>query len=118
MKFKIDENLPQEFANVLRDKGHDAVTVLQEGLTGIPDGDLFAVCQNEDRILVSLDTDFSDIRLYPPGKGPGVLVFRLASHDKQRLLVMLGKILGAFEQEPIHQRLWIVSDDGIRIRES
>jgi len=29
MKFKIDENLPQEFATVLRDNGHDAVTVLQ-----------------------------------------------------------------------------------------
>jgi len=37
MKFKVDENLPVEVAEVLRDAGHDAVTVVEEGLGGRED---------------------------------------------------------------------------------
>ncbi len=34
MKFKIDENLPQEVAAVLRGSGHDAVSVFDQALSG------------------------------------------------------------------------------------
>ena len=37
MKFKIDENLPVEVANLLTEQGHDALTVFQEHLDGAPD---------------------------------------------------------------------------------
>lgn len=32
MKFKLDENLPGEGVHILRAAGHDAVTVLDQGL--------------------------------------------------------------------------------------
>ena len=34
MRFKIDENLPVEAAELLRQAGHDAVTVLEQHLGG------------------------------------------------------------------------------------
>ena len=34
MKFKIDENLPTEAADLLRSAGHDAVTVGEQRLGG------------------------------------------------------------------------------------
>jgi predicted nuclease of predicted toxin-antitoxin system len=34
MRFKIDENLPAELAELLRVVGYDAATVVQEGLGG------------------------------------------------------------------------------------
>jgi hypothetical protein len=37
MRFKIDENLPIDAAELLAAAGHDAHTVLQEGLGGNPD---------------------------------------------------------------------------------
>ena len=36
MKFKLDEDLPNELALVFRNAGHDAVTVLDQGLSGEP----------------------------------------------------------------------------------
>lgn len=33
LKFKVDENLPVEAAALLRDAGHDAVTVDDQGMT-------------------------------------------------------------------------------------
>jgi predicted nuclease of predicted toxin-antitoxin system len=35
MKVKIDENLPAEIAADLRDLGHDAMTVVDQGMAGI-----------------------------------------------------------------------------------
>lgn len=32
MRFKIDENLPHEVAALLRNVGHDAVTILDQGM--------------------------------------------------------------------------------------
>lgn len=34
MKFKVDENLPVEAATILREAGHDALTVHDQGLRG------------------------------------------------------------------------------------
>ena len=65
MRFKIDENLPVEFADELRAIGHDAITVREQRMGGAPDEDLFAVCIDEDRILMTMDIDFADIRVYP-----------------------------------------------------
>ena len=36
MLFKIDENLHPDVASVLREHGHDAVTVWDQGLRGMP----------------------------------------------------------------------------------
>lgn len=117
MKFKIDENLPMEFAEVLRAAGHDGSTVLEQNLSGIRDEDLFAVCQAEDRVLMTLDLDFADIRLYPPAESPGVPVLRIQPQDKDRLLRCLHKILPLIEQESLAKRLWIVEVNRIRLRE-
>ena len=67
MRFKIDENLPAEFAEILRKAGFDAVTVMEQGLNGEPDPRIIEVCQREERAFATLDTDFSNIRAYPPG---------------------------------------------------
>lgn len=63
MRFKVDENLPPEVANLLNDLGHEALTVWDEGLTGKPDPQVAQVCRAELRTLVTLDGGFGDIRL-------------------------------------------------------
>ena len=117
MKFKIDENLPVEFAHELRAIGHDAVTVFEQRMGGTSDEDLFSVCINEDRILMTLDIDFADIRMYPPSVSPGIIVFRIQPQDKNRLLYCLGRIIPLLGKEQIFRMLWIVEEDRIRIHE-
>ncbi|MEW6350292.1 MAG: DUF5615 family PIN-like protein [Thermodesulfobacteriota bacterium] len=85
MKFKIDDNLPREFAQVLRSAGHDAATIREETLSGAPDTQVIVVCLTEDRAILTLDLDFADIRLYPPEEHPGMIVFRVQSQDKEYL---------------------------------
>ncbi len=58
MRFKADENLPMEVRDLLRQHGHDALTVADEGLAGIADPAVAAVCQVEKRTIVTLAMDF------------------------------------------------------------
>ena len=53
MKFKIDENLPVELANLLEEAGYDAMTVKQQKLSGEKDPIIFDICQQEGRVLVT-----------------------------------------------------------------
>ena len=76
MKFKIDENLPAEFASALRSSDFEADTVGDEGLSGAEDPRVFERCQIDVRILVTLDLDFSNIQAYPPGEHAGIVVIR------------------------------------------
>ena len=117
MKFKIDESLPVEVADQLQQANQEASTVYDQDLAGAVDEDIAEVCLTEGRILVTLDLDFADIRAYPPGKYPGIIVLRLKQHDKPYVLSITSRWIKALATEPIEKRLWIVDDQRIRIRE-
>ena len=118
MKFKVDENLPKEVAELLVQATHDAVTVNDEGLQGSPDNSLAQICRAEERVLVTLDMGFADIRSYPPESLPGLIVLRLAKLDKTSVLDTVRRTIPLIGQEPLAQHLWIVEDTRIRIRGS
>ena len=117
MRFKIDENLPVEVVEQLTTSGHDAVSVVDQGLGGADDPDVAKICSSEDRCLITLDIDFSDIRTYPPGSHPGIIVFRLARQDKQLNLAVTSRLLVALESRTPDGVLWIVDEQRIRVRE-
>lgn len=117
MKFKVDENLPLIVADRLQQAGYDASTVVDQQMEGAADAELARVCREEQRVLVSLDLDFADIRTYPPHEMPGLLVFRLTLQDKLHVMEVLERLLLALDEEPIEQALWIVEDRRIRIRQ-
>ena len=117
MRFKTDENLPLQAAERLRTAGYDALSVLEQAMGGEADRTLAAICQQEARILLTLDLDFADIRAYPPAEYPGLVVLRLSRQDKASVLAMLERLLTAFEQETPERRLWVVEEQRIRVRE-
>ena len=117
MKFKIDENLPVEAADLLRGAGHEADTVGEEGLTGEEDETLSERVRLEDRAIVTLDLDFSDIRAYPPQDYFGIIILRPSRQDKDSLLALVRRFLPLLATEPLAKTIWIVETDRIRIRQ-
>ncbi len=65
MQFKTDENLPVEISEILLNVGHDAKTVNDQQLKGTKDEVLIDICKNENRALITLDTDFSEFNEFP-----------------------------------------------------
>lgn len=116
-RFKLDENLPRDAEALLRKAAHDVRTVLDERLGGNPDPRVYDAAQAEDRIFVSFDLDFSDIRVYPPASHKGVWVLRPHTQSIDNTLALLRVALPLLETEPTQGRLWIIEPERVRIRE-
>ena len=118
MKFKLDENLGRSALDILIQAGHDADNVLQEGLSGTDDENLFRVCQMEERALITLDHDFGQTLRFPPGPSFGIAVLELPRrlHPKS-IIARLKELLVLVKQRPIYGELWIVEPGRIRIHD-
>lgn len=116
MKFKVDENLPDELTHLFRDSGWDCSNVDEQNLGGATDPRVAEVCSSESRILVTFDRGFSNIRRYPPSGFPGIIVFRLKRQDKLHVLEVSGRLIEALHRRELRNELWIVHENRIRIR--
>jgi predicted nuclease of predicted toxin-antitoxin system len=76
MRVKLDENVSRSLKQLLVAQGHDVCTATDEGLLAQPDPVIAAAAARESRILLTLDVEFADVRKYPPGKHPGIILFR------------------------------------------
>ena len=118
MRFKVDENLPVEVAELLRSWGHEADTVADEHVGGAVDPDLATLCRGERRSLITLDRGFADIRAYPPAEYEGIIVLRPEKQDKRTVLLLCGQLIQALRMQPLVGHLWIVEPSRIRLRGS
>jgi predicted nuclease of predicted toxin-antitoxin system len=116
MRFKIDENLPGEIAEMLRAAHHEAETVVDQGLAGASDQRLTDACAGEGRILVTLDLDFADLGAYPPRHYPGFIVLRVYRQDRGHVINAFRQVVPLLSQQESEHQLWIVEEDRIRIR--
>ena len=113
MRFKIDENLPAEVAQLLMLAGHEAMTVPAQHLSGSADSEIARVCKIEGFALITLDRDFADVRTYPPDEHPGLVVLRLDQQDKDYVLEIIPQVIQMLIDEPLAGRLWIVQSRGL-----
>jgi predicted nuclease of predicted toxin-antitoxin system len=117
VKFKIDENLPAEAAEILRGGGFVADTVADEDLSGTDDETVANLSRLEGRILVTLDLDFANIRAYPPGEHAGIIVLRMKHQDKPTVLAHVRRLATVLANRNPAGELWIVDTNRIRFRQ-
>jgi len=116
VRIKLDENIPATLTEPLTRLGHDVDSVPQEGLSGHEDATVWQAAQSSGRFFVTQDLDFSDIRAFKPGTHHGLLLIRLATPARRRLIERLHQV---FQTESI--KMWercfvVVTDRKIRIR--
>jgi predicted nuclease of predicted toxin-antitoxin system len=116
-RFKLDENLPRNAEALLQQAGHDVHTVLAEQLGGNPDPRVFDASQAEERVLVTFDLDFSDIRIYPPANHHGIWILRPHTQSIENTVALLRSALRVLKDEPVQRRLWIIEPERVRIHE-
>lgn len=116
MKVKLDENVTATAAALLTRHGHEADTVADEGLTGGADSVVIEACRTGERLLVTFDIGFGDVRAYPPGSHHGIVPLRLTDQRPDITLDVLGRFLREHVLDALVGALVVVSDDRVRIR--
>lgn len=118
MRFKLDENLGRSALAAFQSAGHDVSSIHLQALDGAPDGQVFAVCRDEGRVLVTCDLDFANPLVYDPRSGPGVAVLRLPrSPGPTDIRVLVAVLMKALAHHDIAGCLWVVRQDRVRVWE-
>jgi predicted nuclease of predicted toxin-antitoxin system len=76
MKLKLDENLSLKLKESLSYLDHDVSTAADENLLSQSDAVIAAAASREGRVLLTLDVEFGNLKKYPPGTHPGIILFR------------------------------------------
>jgi predicted nuclease of predicted toxin-antitoxin system len=100
VKFLIDNNLSPQVAVLLREAGHDAAHLRDYGMQAAPDEQVLDRARDEDRVLISADTDF------------GMLLSRL--HTSAPSVVLVRRLVGRRAKdmtEVVLANLVMVADD-------
>lgn len=82
MRFLIDQALSPLVGEELNNAGHDAVHVRELGMAAATDTEIFDRAANEDRIVVSADTDFGTLLALRKQATPSVILFRHGSQHR------------------------------------
>jgi hypothetical protein len=118
VRFKLDENIGSGTVGLFRRADHDVLTVLEQGMGGASDRNLFEMCRRERRCLVTLDLDFSDVTRFPPDAGNGIAIFR-PPHPLTRSVLdgMVRRFLAEVQTNKLEGELWIIEVGRIRIHQ-
>jgi predicted nuclease of predicted toxin-antitoxin system len=118
MKFKLDENFGKRTLHLFQAAGHDVQTTIEERMQGCSDRHLYDVCCTEQRCLVTLDMDFSDVTRFPPEQSNGIAVIRVPHNPSLAILEQLVQLLlKMLAQMPLEKNLWIVETTRIRVHQ-
>ena len=115
MKIKLDENLSHGLREILVGFHHDVDTVVDEQLAGVDDIDVLSAALKEGRILFTLDTDFLNLKTYPPSSHQGIVVFRPPSQGVLSVAAFIQAFVRSADLRKHYRRTTIVERTRTRI---
>lgn len=93
LRFLADMGVDIRVVQWLRQKGHDAKHLRDEGLHRIPNGEIFVKSISENRIIITFDLDFGEIVAFSKGRKVSVILFRLHNTRTPHLINRLATVL-------------------------
>jgi len=103
-------------AAFLRQCGHDALHLREQGLHRLPDDQIVEKAAAERRVIVTFDLDFARILSLTRLVSPSIILFRLEEFTTDQLQIRLAAILDDCATPLIDGAIIVVEVDRVRIR--
>ena len=116
IKLKLDENLSVHLKGILSRMGYNVRTAGEEELLGRPDLEIAAAARKEERVLLTLDLEFGDLRKHPPGNHPGIVLFRPRSLGPLTVNRFIEGFLKSANLEDFPGCIIVVDPSKVRVR--
>jgi len=115
MRFLVDMPVSPRVAAWLTEEGHDAVHAVDLGLGGAADREILDRAVQEERIVVTADTDFPQL-LLSRASTPGVILFRGGEYSAAEMVDLLRKVLDTASADDLSACICVVDRHRIRYR--
>lgn len=116
MRFLADMGVSERLVAWLRDNGHDAVHLRELGLHCLPNGDIFKMAIDQQRVVLTFDLDFGEIVAASHGAVVSVVLFRLHNTTTPNLISRVEIVLLNLQDELEHGAVIVVEDARCRVR--
>ena len=116
VKLKLDENLSRHLKQSLRALNYDVTTAADQGLLSQPDTTVAGAANREERMLLTLDLEFGDLRKYPPGHHPGIILFRPRSFGPLAVNQLVEEFVRSTELHLFAGCVAVVEPSRVRVR--
>ncbi len=93
MRFLADMGVALRVVEWLRDEGHDAKHLRDEGLQRLSNGAIFEKATAERRVVLTFDLDFGEIAALSRGQKTSVILFRLHNTTAPNVIARLAAVL-------------------------
>jgi predicted nuclease of predicted toxin-antitoxin system len=115
MKFLLDQSADFRLIPHLRQLGHDVHVISRQYPPGLPDEDVLAISQEEQRILIVADRDFGELIFHQGIAHAGVIFFRLPGATLQTKIEQLTTALNEYSEELERGEFLVVTPSRFRI---
>ena len=116
MKIFANENLFDPIIEYLKTLGHDVLSIRESGLSGISDDEVYQRACKENRVIVTMDKDFSRIFRFPPEKCGGIIVVKIYKRTVDETQALFKKYYHSIMEKDIVKNLIIITPEGLRIK--
>jgi predicted nuclease of predicted toxin-antitoxin system len=117
LRFLLDEGLSPRVAQLLTEAGHDAVHARDVGLTSATDPVVLQAAIEDQRVLVTLDTDFGTLLSRSGDTVPSIILLRgeVTRRPTAQAALLLAN-LDQIEAELLEGALVVIGDNRMRVR--
>lgn len=116
MRFLCDMAVSMSTVKALRERGHDALHLREEGLHRLSDEEILEKARLEDRVLLTFDLDFGDLLAAGLHESPSAILFRLHNQTPSIVTERLFRLLAESGRYLTGNALIVVEETRYRVR--